>query len=443
MNAGRNSLRSEKQDRQYDLRNTLALILAGGVGSRLNVLVTGRAKPAVPFGGVYRIIDFALSNLMNSGIERAGVLTQYMPYSLTKHLGRGEAWGMVGRRRELRILPPHTGTRASDWYKGTADAIYRNKSYIHRHNPDLILLLSGDHIYYMDYADLIAHHIECGADATVAVMPVPMEEASSFGTVMTDNEGWITGFEEKPEKPRSNLISMGIYVFNAEALNQTLEEVCGSRRETDFGKHVFPFMLGRDKLAAYNFDGYWQDVGTLKAYFDTTMELLDPDSPLDLPAWNTRTNLHEDRLGDRPPAFIAPGAIVRHSTLSRGNRIYGTVESSVLSPGVTVEQGAVVRNSVLMNDIVVKKGALVQNVVADKRVTIGQETIIGDSTMGNEINRVFPTHLDRGLTVLGKSATIPRRCRIGRNCCIYPDANLKMIEIDSLASGETIEWETS
>ena len=443
MDSGGNSPEGEKLERQYDLRNTLALLLAGGVGSRLNVLVQGRAKPAVPFGGVYRIIDFALSNLMNSGIERAGVLTQYMPYSLTKHLGRGEAWGMVGRRRELRILPPHTGTRASDWYKGTADAIYRNKSYIHRHHPDLILLLSGDHIYYMDYAHLIAHHIESGADATVAVMSVPIEEASSFGTVMTDEAGWITGFEEKPAKPRSNLISMGIYVFNADVLSQTLEEVCGSRRETDFGKHVFPFMLGRDKIAAYRFDGYWPDVGTLKAYFDTAMELLDPDSPLDLPKWNVRTNLHEDRLGDRAPAFIAPGAIVRKTTLARGNRIYGTVESSVLSPGVIVEKGAIVRNSILMNDIHVKQGAIVENVVADKRVTIGKEAHIGDPSLGNEINRVYPTHLDCGLTVLGKSAIVPNYCRIGSNCCIYPDANLGMIEIDALESGETIEWETS
>jgi glucose-1-phosphate adenylyltransferase len=427
-------------DRIYDLRNTLALILAGGVGSRLNVLVRGRAKPAVPFGGVYRIIDFALSNLMNSGIERAGVLTQYMPYSLTKHLGRGEAWGMIGRQRELRILPPHTGTRASDWYKGTADAIYRNQSYIDRHNPDLVLLLSGDHIYDMDYTKLIAHHIESGADATIAVTPVPIEDASEFGTVMIDDDSWITGFEEKPEKPKSNLISMGIYVFNTSMLSQTLEEVCGLRRETDFGKHVFPFMLGRDKLAAYKFDGYWQDVGTLKAYFDTTMELLDPDSPLNLPVWNTRTNLVEDRLGDRPPAFIAPGARVRHTTLSRGNRIYGTVESSVLSPGVVVEAGAVVRNSILMNDIHVSRGAIVENVVADKRVRIGIGAHIGNPALGSEINRVFPTHLDRGLTVIGKSALIPPHCRIGQNCCVYPDADLDKVDISRLSSGETVEW---
>ncbi len=427
----------------YDLRNTLALILAGGVGSRLNVLVRRRAKPAVPFGGIYRIIDFALSNVMNSGIERAGVLTQYMPYSLTKHLGRGDGWGMVGRTREVRILPPHTGTRASDWYKGTADAVFRNLGYIARHDPEMVLLLSGDHIYYMDYVALIEHHIQSGADATLAVMPMPIELCSSFGTIMTDEHDRVTGFEEKPAQPRSNLISMGIYVFTTSALVRSLEEVCGLRRETDFGKHVFPYMLERDKLSVYRFNGYWQDVGTIRAYFDTNMELLKPDSPLSLPRWGVRTNLTEDARGDRPPAFIARGARVRHATLARGARIRGTVEGSVLSPGVVVEDGAVVRNSVLLHDCVVGAGALVDGVVADKRVAIGREARVGDPDLGDDVNRVYPTHLDQGITVIGKSAVIPGRCRIGRNCCIWPDARLGDIDMERLPSGETVEWESS
>ncbi|MCK4303303.1 MAG: glucose-1-phosphate adenylyltransferase [Candidatus Eisenbacteria sp.] len=430
-------------ERHFDLRGILALILAGGVGSRLNVLVHRRAKPAVPFGGTYRIIDFVLSNIMNSGIERAGVLTQYMPYSLTRHLGRGDSWGLVGRAREVRILPPHTGSRASDWYKGTADAVYRNLGYVGRHNPEMLLMLSGDHIYSMDYASMIEHHIESGADATLAVMPIPIERASGFGTVMVDSQGWITGFEEKPSQPRSNLISMGIYVFNTDILVRTLEEVCGLRQETDFGKHVFPFMLERDKLAAYKFSGYWQDVGTIKAYFDTNMELLRPESLLDLPKWNVRTNLGDDVIGDRLPAFIARGARVRYSTLARGTRIFGTVESSVLSPGVVVEEGAIVRNSILLHDDYVEAGAIVENVVADKGVTFGGEAHVGDPDLGNEVNRTYPTHLDQGLTAIGKGAVIPARCRVGRNCCVFPEAQLASLDIESLPSGETIKWETS
>ncbi len=432
-----------KTRRPRDLRDVLALILAGGVGSRLNVLVRRRAKPAVPFGGTYRIIDFALSNLMNSGIERAGILTQYMPYSLTKHLGRGDAWGLVGRSREARILPPHTGSRASDWYKGTADAIYRNLSYIARHAPEVILLLSGDHIYHMDYARLIEHHFECGADPTIAVMEIPIERASDFGTVQTDSAGWVTGFEEKPEQPRSNLISMGIYVFTADALIRNLEEVCGLRRETDFGKHLFPFMLGRERISAYQFKGYWQDVGTVKAYFDTSMELLEPDSVLDLPAWGVRTNLGDDPGGDRGPAFIAPGAEVRRATLARGTRIHGTVESSILSPGVRIAAGAVVRNSILMDDCLIEAGALIENVVADKRVVIGREARLGIPELGDDSNHAYPTHLDQGLTLIGKGAIIPRRCRVGRNCCIFPGAQLASLEIETLAAGETVEWEAS
>ncbi|MCK4413231.1 MAG: NTP transferase domain-containing protein [Candidatus Eisenbacteria sp.] len=423
------------------MRSALALILAGGVGSRLNVLVRRRAKPAVPFGGIYRIIDFTLSNVMNSGIERAGILTQYMPYSLTKHLGRGESWGLVGRSREVRILPPHTGTRASDWYQGTADAVYRNLDYVARSYPEITLVLSGDHIYCMDYAALVEQHIQMGAEATVAVKQVPLSDAHQFGTVIADADGWITGFEEKPDKPQSDLISLGIYAFDTEILVRTLEEICGLLHQTDFAQHVFPAMLDRGKLAMYRFGGYWQDVGTVKAYVDATMELLDPDSPLDLPNWNVRTNMNVTGPGDRPPAFIAPGAHVQHATLARGCRIHGTVEGSVLSPGVVVAEGAVVRDSILLHDARIEQGALVEHVVADKKVIVGAEARLGDAALGEAINHAFPTHLDQGLTVLGKEARIPRRCRIGRNCCVFPGADLERLDIDLLPSGETVQWE--
>jgi glucose-1-phosphate adenylyltransferase len=433
--------RVPRLERGYDLRSTLALILAGGVGSRLNILVKRRAKPAVPFGGIYRLIDFTLSNVMNSGIEKLGILTQYLPYSLTNHLGRGESWGMVGRAREARILPPHTGSSEADWYRGTADAVFRNLDYIARHHPEITLILSGDHIYHMDYAALIEHHIRSGAGATLAVKPVPIEQAHLFGTVQVDGEGWITGFEEKPRRPQSNLISLGIYAFETDLLVSALEEVCGLRGGNDFGQHVFPFLLQRGRLAAYRFHGFWQDVGTLQAYFDTTMELLDPESPLDLPNWNVRTNLNENRLGDRPPAFIARGARVRRATLARGCRIFGTVEESALSPGVTVEAGATVRHSILMHDGVVRAGAHIERVIADKSVVIGRDARVVDPDLGLTINRVFPTHLDQGLTVIGKGAWLPERCRIGHNCCIYPGADLARLEIETLPSGETVEWE--
>jgi glucose-1-phosphate adenylyltransferase len=435
------SAHSFPPERRFDMRSVLALILAGGIGSRLNVLVRRRAKPAVPFGGIYRIIDFTLSNVMNSGIERVGILTQYMPYSLTKHLGRGESWGLVGRSREARILPPHTGSTDADWYRGTADAIFRNLDYIGRHRPQITLVLSGDHIYRMDYDALIEHHIQTRAAATIAVMPVPHAQAHLFGTVHVDAQGWITRFEEKPRQPTSDLASLGIYAFDTDILLRVLEEVCGLQGETDFGQHVFPFMLEREKLAAYRFNGYWQDVGTIKAYFDTTMELLNPDSRLDLPNWNVRTNLAEERLGDRPPAFIAPGARVRCSTLARGCRIYGTVEGSALSPGVLVEAGAIVRDSILMHDTRVRAGALVANVVADKQVEVGARAHIGDPALGDAVNAAYPTHLDQGMTVLGKCASVPPRARIGRNACVFPGAQLARLDIDTVAAGGTVRWE--
>lgn len=427
---------------RYDLRSTLALILAGGVGSRLNVLVRRRAKPAVPFGGIYRIIDFTLSNVMNSGIERAGILTQYMPYSLTKHLGLGDAWGLVGRSREIRILPPHTGTGPSDWYQGTADAVFRNLSYVARHAPEIVLILSGDHIYYMDYAALIEAHINSGAAATIAVKEIPIEEAHFFGTVQVDEHGWVTGFEEKPERPASNLISLGIYAFNADLLVRVLEEVCGGHSRTDFARDVFPFTLGRDRIGTYHFGGYWQDVGTIKAFFDANMELLEPGSPLDLPRWGVRTNLFEGGDADHAPAMIARGARVRHATLARGCRIRGDVADSILSPGVIVAEGATVRDSILMHETRIEAGAVVKQAILDKQVVVGRDARIGDAELGNLPNRVYPSHLDQGITVIGKGAVIPERCRIGHNCSIFPGARLASLEIEKLPSGETVEWET-
>jgi glucose-1-phosphate adenylyltransferase len=427
----------DPERRSLDTRRALAMILAGGVGSRLNALVRHRAKPAVPFGGSYRLIDFPLSNVMNSGMERVGILTQYLPYSLTDHIGNGHAWGLVGRTREVRILPPHQGTHGSDWYRGTADAIYQNMSYVRRHDPELVLVLSGDHIYHMDYTRMIDFHHRHGADATIAVRTVPLEEASLFGIVHVDPSGRITGFEEKPLRPTSNLISMGIYCFTASTLVRRLEQMKEEHCD-DFGHHVFPDMLRRgDRLFACPEDGYWQDVGTLRSYFDSHMDLLDPEHPLDLRKWRVRSNMDESRVGDRPPAWAGPQAAVRRSIISRGCRVEGTVEESVLSPGVIVEAGAVVRRSIVMHDSRIEEGARLDSVIVDKRCTIGREAQVG-GIGSDEVNRLYPKHLDCGISLLGKSARIPRNSRIGRNVLVCAHPGLSGRGPIEAESGETV-----
>jgi glucose-1-phosphate adenylyltransferase len=421
-----------------DPRRALAMILAGGVGSRLNVLVRQRAKPAVPFGGIYRLIDFPLSNVMNSGIERVGILTQYLPYSLTDHIGAGETWGLVGRTREVRILPPHQGTHGSDWYQGTADAIYRNLSYIHRHEPELVVILSGDHIYYMDYTRMIDFHLRSQADVTIAVRRIPIETAHLFGTLHVDSHFQITGFDEKPEHPTSNLISMGIYVFSTGSLIRRLEEESERRSDTDFGHHVFPAMLRQgDRMFAYPEEGYWQDVGTIKAFFDSHMDLLDPDHPLDLKSWGVRANLEENRRGDRPPAYTGRGAQVSQSMISPGCRVNGTVTESVLSPGVVVEEGAVIHQSIIMHDVRIGAGARLSRVVLDKNVQVGRESILG-AQGEDRVNQLFPKHLDTGITLVGKGAKLPDHARLGKNVVIFPYEDLSARSRLVLESGETV-----
>ena len=430
---------SDRSRDVHDLRRSLALILAGGVGSRLNVLVQRRAKPAVPFGGIYRIIDFALSNAMNSGIETVGILTQYLPYSLTDHIGDGHSWGLVGRSREARILPPHQGAHGSDWYKGTADAVYRNLSYIERHAPDHVVILSGDHVYSMDYRPMVARHVEAGADVTIAVRSVPIEEASSFGTIFVEENGRITGFEEKPKIPRSNLISMGIYVFETRILVDRLLEIVGEKKRTDFGHDIFPDMLRRgDNLSTYGYEGYWQDVGTIRAYFDSHMDLIDMQGPLDIGAWGVRTNLDEARVGDRPAAWISPSGSVRSAIVARGCRISGEVRSSVLGPGVTVEEGATVHNSIILTDCCIGAGARLDQVILDKGVDIGAEAVVGG--LGEHlINERFPGHLDTGISLLGKAARIPRGARIERNVVVVPECDLTQLGISHVQSGDTVD----
>jgi len=421
-----------------DMRRTLAILMAGGEGSRLNVLVHRRAKPAVSFGAIYRIIDFALSNVMNSGLERIGILTQYMPYSLADHIGIGESWGILGRSREARILPPHTGTRAADWYRGTADAVFRNMDYVDRYHPASVLILSGDHVYNMNYARMVGEHLNTGADLTIAVREVPIEEAPNFGTVLTDATGRITGFEEKPEKPRSNLISMGIYVFRRSVLTEELREVVGQQGLTDFGKHVFPQMLIRERhMQAFRFTGYWQDVGTIRAYYDAQMELLQPNSPIDLAEWQVRTNWNEARTGDRPPAHFVPTARVGNAIVGNGAVIGGEVHQSILSPGVVVEPGAIVERSILMHDVRVASGARVRDAILDKEVSVESDCQVGG--VGESVRNVrYPSHLDTGLVLIGKGASLPPGSIVERNAILFPGVTLPRGDRSHVWAGETI-----
>lgn len=416
------------------MKSTLVMLLAGGAGSRLNVLGAARAKPAVPFGGVYRIIDFALSNAMNSGLNIVGVLTQYKPLSLMEHIGTGEAWDFVGRTRGAKILPPRTGQEDSDWYKGTADAVRQNIDFIESNNPDKILILSGDHIYNMDYASLIRCHETKKADLTIGMLIVPWEDTRHFGIAITDDEDRIIDWEEKPAKARNNYASMGIYVFEADYLLHRLKQHEGH----DFGHNIIPDAIKNDNVFAYPFSGYWRDVGTIQAYWEANMDLLKPESGLALKDWGMRSNVEEEgRFADRAPAFIAPDGNVKNSILSPGCIVHGYVENSILSPGVIVEKGAVITDSVIMHNCLIHKQSKVQESILDKKVTIGEYTEIG---VGNAsvANRDNPEHLFTGLVVIGKGAIVPPNIKVGKNSILHPRLRTGDYKSDNIQPGETI-----
>jgi len=418
-------------------RDTLVMLLAGGVGSRLNILASERAKPAVPFGGAYSIIDFTLSNVMHSGLERVGLLTQYRPLSLMDHVRNGEPWDLVGRERGVKILPPHTGREDSDWYKGTADAVYQNVEFIKEHRPDKVLILSGDHIYRMDYEQMIAAHESRGADVTIGALPVPWGETQRFGVMVADRDSWIIEFQEKVKGAKSNLASMGIYVFSAAALVEELNAVVGAKKGYDFGRDIIPGMLGRRKLLCLPFDGYWRDVGTLKSYHEANMDCLDPASGLDLRAWEVRTGPDAAHPGDRPPTFLGGKASVGNSLIARGCIIEGEVRNSVIFPGVRVGKRARVCDSIILHDTSVGKRTHVEHAIIDKQCAIGADVTIGAGKAA-AANRRFPGHLDCGITVIGRGAIIPDDASVGKNCIIYPRADLSRRKAESVEDGETI-----
>ncbi len=420
------------------VRDTLVMLLAGGVGSRLNILASERAKPAVPFGGGFRIIDFTLSNVMHSGLELVGLLTQYRPLSLMDHVRNGAPWDLIGRRRGVRILPPHTGKEDSDWYKGTADAVYQNFGFIQDYEPDKVLILSGDHIYRMDYEPMIAAHEESGADVTIGAMPVPWEETHRFGVMVAGADGWITDFQEKVKNATSNLASMGIYVFRWSALAEELRAVVGTRKGFDFGKDIIPGMLGRKKLLCFPFTGYWRDVGTIKSYHEANMDCLSPDSGLDLRTWQIRTAPDIRQSGDRCPTLLGSAASVADSLIGKGCAIEGEVARSVLFPGVVVGRGAVVRDSILMHDTEVGEGCRVEYSILDKQCRLGPGSAVGAGAAGTP-NRKFPAHLDCGISVIGKGVVIPGGASVGKNCIICPGVPPVDPRLKSVNDGETVE----
>ncbi len=418
-----------------DGQGALVLLLAGGVGSRLNILVKKRAKPAVPFGGIYRIIDFSLSNVMNSGLTRVGVLTQYKPLSLMRHLGTGEAWDLTGRSRGVKILPPRTGEKEADWYRGTADAVRRNIDFIRVNPAREVVILSGDHIYHMDLAAMIEYHRKKRADVTVAMMVVPESEIHQFGAGVTDRDNRIIEWEEKPKVAKTNLASMGIYVFDYEYLLSSLARDCA---EVDFGMHILPRAISEGNVFAYPFHGYWRDVGTIQAYWQANMDILNAESGICPQEWEIRTNVEIDgQTFDRAPARFGMSAHLEDSLIAAGSTILGTVIHSVLAPGVFVGPGAVIKDSILFSDCVVKAGAVVDQAILDKRVVVGASCTIGDGGDCNVVNRITPNHLYAGITLIGKEAHLADGMRVGRNCVID-----SQIEADScpavLADGESL-----
>lgn len=419
------------------MKKVTALIMAGGEGSRLSILAEERAKPAVPFAGKYRIIDFTLSNCVHAGISKVGLLTQYRPHSLQEHIGIGHAWDLDRDRGGVTLLPPFTRRRGRDWYRGTADAVYQNLDFVEESGAEHVLVLAGDHIYRMGYEDMMTFHLFKEADVTVAVTRVPKGEGSRFGLVALNEDSAVAAFEEKPLHPNSDLASMGIYVFSYQVLREVLEEDAQRRGSAhDFGRNILPAMLGRYRVFGYKFSGYWRDVGTVESYWQANMDLLDDPVPLDMGSGEEGVRTPHQQ---RPPAKAGPRATVTQSLLCDGCIIRGTVRSSVLSQGVVVEEGALVQDSILFDDVIVGKGAMVHRSILDKEVVVGDSAVIGYGD-DDRPNLEEPGNLCTGITLVGKRARVPAGVRIGRNCKVMAGAAADNFPADPFVpSGSTIQ----
>ncbi|MDD3402807.1 MAG: glucose-1-phosphate adenylyltransferase [Hespellia sp.] len=414
-------------------KEMIAMLLAGGQGSRLGVLTAKVAKPAVSFGGKYRIIDFPLSNCINSGVDTVGVLTQYQPLRLNTHIGIGIPWDLDRNVGGVTVLPPYEKSTNSEWYTGTANAIYQNLNYMETYNPDYVLILSGDHIYKMDYEVMLDEHKASNADVTIAVMPVPMEEASRFGIVVTDEEGRITEFQEKPENPSSNLASMGIYIFSWPVLRDALIKL-SEQPNCDFGKHIIPYCFENDKnLQAYEFNGYWKDVGTLGSYWEANMELIDiiPEFNLYEEFWKIYTN-----SSNLPPQYISENSVIEKSIISNGSEIYGDVHSSVLGAGVTIGKGTVIKDSIIMQDVTIGENCVINKAIIAEDTVIGANVTLG---IGSEVpNKDKPAIYAGGLVTIGENSVVPADVQVGVNTAISGVTTKEDYKDSMLASGETL-----
>ena len=409
------------------------MLLAGGQGSRLGVLTSKVAKPAVAFGGKYRIIDFPLSNCINSGIDTVGVLTQYQPLRLNSHIGIGIPWDLDRNFGGVTILPPYEKSGNSEWYTGTANAIYQNLDYMETFHPDYVLILSGDHIYKMDYEVMLDYHKANHADITIAAMPVPIEEASRFGVVVTDGEGRIEEFQEKPPQPESNLASMGIYIFSWQVLKDALIAL---RNEPgcDFGKHIIPYCHENgQRLFAYEYNGYWKDVGTLGSYWEANMELIDiiPEFNLYEEFWKIYTN-----SSILPPQYVASQAVIDRCIIGNGAEIYGEVHNCIISSGVVIGEGAVVRDSIIMRDAQIGQGCVIDKAIIAENTKIGDHAVLG---IGSDVpNRLKPAIYSFGLVTIGENSVIPESVQIGKNTAISGVTSREDYPDGVLESGETL-----
>ena len=422
-------------DRGEDMikKEMIAMLLAGGQGSRLGVLTSKVAKPAVAFGGKYRIIDFPLSNCINSGVDTVGVLTQYQPLRLNTHIGIGIPWDLDRNIGGVTVLPPYEKSTNSEWYTGTANAIYQNLEYMESYNPEYVLILSGDHIYKMDYEVMLDFHKANNAEVTIAVMPVPIEEASRFGIMIADENHRITEFEEKPEHPRSNLASMGIYIFNWKTLKEALIAMA-DQPALDFGKHVIPYCHEKGApLYAYEFTGYWKDVGTLSSYWEANMELIDivPEFNLYEEYWKIYT-----KSEIQPPDYIAADSVVERSIIGEGSDIYGEVYNSVIGCGVTIGKGTVIRDSIIMNQTQIGENCEINKAIIAENVVVGNQVRLG---VGEEAENDTAPHIyNHGLVTIGEKSVIPDGISVGKNSVISGVTAAADYADSQLASGKTL-----
>lgn len=415
-------------------KNIIAMLLAGGQGSRLGILTTHVAKPAIAFGGKYRIIDFTLSNCINSGIDTVGVLTQYQPLRLNNHIGIGIPWDLDKNYGGVSILPPFIKTKTGEWYSGTANAVFQNVDFINNYSPEYVLILSGDHIYKMDYEKMLNYHIKKNADATIAVFEVPIDEAHRFGIMNTDNDNKIIQFDEKPKIPKNNLASMGIYIFSWKILKNALAKTNSMYPKNDFGKHVIPYLLNEGyNLYAYKFHGFWKDVGTLHAYWEANMELIKliPDFNLYETYWNIYT-----KNEIQPPQYISADAYIDKCIIGEGTIIEGKVYNSVIGSNVSIGKDTIIKDSIIMSNTVIGDGCRIYKSI------LSEESIIGDNVkMGigeNAVSREYPELYNTGISVIGERTSIPDNINIGKNCAVYGKLVDEDFRYNALPSGESI-----